>query len=63
MTNKMKLYDLLLNYTIQSEYKVVIYDYKLEKRVEVEEIEYSDRHVDYLYVEDGILYIEIDNDM
>ena len=58
----MKLYQIFLHIEIQSEYKVVIYDYEQEKRIEVNEEDYTDRDIDYLYVEDGILYIEIDNE-
>ena len=58
----MKLYELFLHNEIQSEYKVVCFDYKQEKRIEVAEEEHTDKDIDYLYVEDGILYIEIDID-
>ena len=57
----MKLYQVLQDIEIQSEYKVVIYDYDKEERVEVNEEDYNDRDIDYLYVDDGILYIELDN--
>ena len=56
----MKLYQLFLNIEIQSDYKVVCYDYMQEKRIEVAEEEHTDKEIDYLYVEDGILIIEID---
>ena len=58
----MKLYQLFLNTEIQSEHRVVYYDYKDEKRVEIDPEGYTDKDVAYLYVEDGILYIEIDNE-
>ena len=58
----MKLYQIFLHIEIQSEYKVVYYDYKQEKRIEVAEGEHTDKDIAYLYVEDGILYIEIDID-
>lgn len=58
----MKLYELFLHTEIQSDYKVVYYDYIKEKRIEVCEEDYTDRDITYLYVEDGILYIEIDNE-
>lgn len=58
----MKLYQLFLNTEIQSEYKVVYYDHENEERVEVDPEGYTDKDIAYLYVEDGILYIEIDND-
>ena len=58
----MKLYQIFLHIEIQSEYRVVYYDYKQEKRIEVAEGEHTDKDSAYLYVEDGILYIEIDID-
>ena len=58
----MKLYQLLLHIEIQSEYKVVYYDYIKEERIQVSADEYTDRDIMYLYVEDGVLYIEIDNE-
>lgn len=56
----MRLYELFAHIDIQSEYKIVKYDYDTEKRVEVDEEDNTDKEIDYLYVEDGILYIEID---
>lgn len=56
----MKLYELFNHVDVQSEYKIVYYDYDSEKRVEVDEDENTDKEIDYLYVEEGILYIEID---
>ena len=56
----MKLYQIFLNTKIQSKYKVVYYDYEQEKRIEVAEGEHTDKDITYLYVEDDILYIEID---
>jgi hypothetical protein len=58
----MKLYQIFLHIEIQSEYKVVYYDYKQEKRFEVPEGEHTNKDIAYLYVEDEILYIEIDID-
>ena len=58
----MTLHSLLLNIEIQSEYKVVYYDYEQEERIEVHGEYYSDKEIKYLYVEEGILYIEIDNE-
>ena len=56
----MKLYQLLMNTEIQSDYKVVMYDYIREERIQVDVGDYAERDVRYLYVEDGILYIEIE---
>lgn len=58
----MTLHALLLNIEIQSEYKIVYYDYEEEQRIEVPSEHYSDKEIKYLYVEDGILYIEVDNE-
>ena len=56
----MKLYQVLQDIEIQCEYKVVIFDYDKEERIEVNEEDYNDGDIDYLYVDDGILYIELD---
>ena len=56
----MKLYLVLQDIEIQCEYKVVIFDYDKEERIEVNEEDYNDGDIDYLYVDDGILYIELD---
>lgn len=56
----MKLYQLFMNTEIQSDYKVVMYDYVREERIQVDVEDYAERDVRYLYVEDGILYIEIE---
>lgn len=58
----MKLYEMFLNIEIQSEYKVIYYDYEKEDRVVVDPKNYTDKDINYLYVDDGILYIEIDNE-
>ena len=60
----MKLYDLLINVKIESNYKVVYYDYEAERLAEIDPEEYEayeDQFVFYMYVEDGILYIQIHN--
>ena len=56
----MKLYQLFLHTEVQSDYKVVMYDYVREQRIQVDVEDYAERDVCYLYVEDGILYIEIE---
>ena len=59
----MELYRLFLYVEIQSEYKVVYYDYEKEKRVVLDEegiSHYTDKEIKWMYVEDGILFIEID---
>lgn len=59
----MKLYELLLNTEIQSEYKTVYYDEEKEERVEVEnESEVKDNEIKYIYAENEIIYIEIEKE-
>lgn len=58
----MKLDQLILDTEIQSEYKIVYYDYEEEERITVSPDGYGNKDVRYLYVDDGILYIEIDID-
>lgn len=59
----MKLYELLENTEIQSEYKVVYYDNEKEERVEVEnESEVKDNEIKYIYAENNIIYIEIEKE-
>lgn len=59
----MKLYELLLNNEIQSEYKTVYYDDEKEERVEVEnESEVKDNEIKYIYAENNIIYIEIEKE-
>ena len=58
----MKLYELIENVEMQSEYKTVYYDYVKEERFQVNTDDYADRDVLYIYVDDDIIYIEIDNE-
>ena len=58
----MKLIQLILNVEIQSEYKIVYYDYNEERRIKTTLDESGDKDIRYMYVEDGILYIEIENE-
>lgn len=58
----MKLDQLILDTEIQCEYKIVYYDYEDEERITVSPDGYGNKDVRYLYVDDGILYIEIDID-
>lgn len=58
----MKLYELFLHTEIIPEYKVVYYDYVKEERIQVNADEYTDRDITYLYADDDILYIEIENE-
>lgn len=64
----MKLYELLENIDIQSEYKIVYYNELKEERVEATEAItddsiYYDCEVSYLYVEEDILYIEVEREV
>lgn len=58
----MKLYDLIHQVEIQSETKYVYYDYDKCERFEITQEEALDKDIKYIYVDDGILYIEIDNE-
>ena len=58
----MKLIQLILNVEIQSEYKIVYYDYDEERRIKTTLDGNEDKDVRYMYVEDGTLYIEIENE-
>ena len=58
----MKLDQLILDTEIQSQYKIVYYDYEEEERITVSPDGYGNKDIRYLYVDDGILYIEIDVD-
>lgn len=57
---KMKLYE-LFDCEIQSEHKVVFYDFENNLRVDVADGWFLDRRVQYLYVDHGVLYIEIES--
>lgn len=56
----MKLSDLLKNVDIQSEYKVVYYDDTKNERIEISDKEASDREIQFIYAENGVLYIEVE---
>ena len=58
----MLLYEFLQSdIDIQSQWKVVIFDYDRYERVEVDPTEYEDRRIIYMYAEDDILYIEVED--
>ena len=46
----MKLYEIFLNIEVQSECKIVYYDYKKEKRIEVDTENYRQRRKDTLEI-------------
>lgn len=56
----MKLYEILNNVDVQSEYKVVFYDYENNLRVDCASGCFLDHDVRYIYVDNGIIYFEID---
>ena len=58
----LKVYDILDNAEIQSDVLFVWYDYDAEERVTISEEEARGREVKYLYVDDGILYVEVYGD-
>lgn len=58
----MKLLQLILNVEIQSEFEIVYYDYDEERRIKTTIYGNEDKDVRYMYVEDEILYIEIENE-
>lgn len=56
----MKAKQLLQDVEIQTEYKVVIYDEKIDARVDVTGLEaFEDREIVYMYCENDVLYIEV----
>ena len=57
-----RVYDILDNCEVQSEVRFVWYDYDAEERVTISEEEARGREVKYLYVDDGILYVEVYGD-
>lgn len=56
----MKVYELTEQVEVQSEIKFCYYDYEKEERIELtkEKADFCD--VRYMYVDDGILYVEVD---
>lgn len=59
----MYLYELLQSgIDFQSEWKVVVFNYDTYEAVEVEPAEVEDRRISYMYVQDDILYIEVESD-
>lgn len=57
-----RVYDILNNCEVQSEVRFVRYDYDAEERVTICEEEARGREVKYLYVDGGILYVEVYGD-
>ena len=59
----MKVYEIFENITVQGKYKIAYYDYEKMKLVEVKELaNYKEKDINYLYVKDNVLYIEINNE-
>lgn len=45
---------------VQGIFEVVYYDEERAERVEVEKEKYLDNEINFIYVENGVLYIEIE---
>lgn len=58
----LKVYDILDNCEVQSEVRFVWYDYDADVRVDLSEAEARGREVKYMYVEDGVLFVEVEGD-
>ncbi|PWM19940.1 MAG: hypothetical protein DBX97_04290 [Collinsella tanakaei] len=58
----MKLYELLDEVEIQSDMKIVYYNYKKEKRIEITEKQAKNKTIRYLYSENDILFIEVEKE-
>lgn len=56
----LRVYDILDNVDIQSEVRFVWYDYDADVRVDLSEAEARGREVKYMYVEDGVLFVEVE---
>ena len=56
----MKLYKLLESVEIQSDVHFVYYDYDKCERYEISKEDVSGKEIRYLYVDDGELYIEVE---
>ena len=58
----MKVYELIHQIEIQSETKYVYYDYEKCERIDITQADAQDKDIRYMYVDDGILYIEVENE-
>lgn len=58
----MKLYELLDEVEIQSDMKIVYYDYDKEERIEITEKRAKDKEIRYIYCEEDVLYIEVEKE-
>ena len=58
----MKLYELFDEVEIQNETKIVYYDFKKEKRIEITEKQAKNKTIHYLYSENDILFIEVEKE-
>lgn len=58
----MKVYELIDNVEIQSEIRYCWYDYDNDVRIIVSEEWAMYHEIKYMYVDDGLLYVEVEND-
>ena len=59
----MYLYELLnSDIDFQSKWKVVEFDYDEYERIELNPADAMNKKINYLYVEDDVLYIEVESD-
>ena len=48
---------------VQTEIRFCFYDYENEERIELDPSILHDEEVKYIYVENGILYVEVDEEV
>lgn len=58
----MKVYELMDSVEMQGETKFVYYDYEKYERIEITEEQAAYKNIRYIYPENNIIYIEIDNE-
>lgn len=58
----LRVYDILDNVDVQTEVKFVRFDEDAFERVELSEAEARGREVKYMYVEDDVLFLEVEDD-
>ena len=58
----MKLYELLDDVEIQSDMKIVYYDYDKGDCIEITEKKAKNKEIRYIYCEKDVLYIEVEKE-
>lgn len=58
----LKVYEIMENVDVQSEVKFVRYDYAADERVVLSEAEARGCEIRYMYVENGVLFLEVEGD-